>query len=169
MLDEQQLNKFHELYGKDCKLSKIYNCKDGRKRLDIICSSKKKTVQLARLILEITLNRKLETTETVDHIDGDPTNDIPSNLRPLSKSANSLDSVKMVVSQKFQCPYCKNHFILSGKKIADSIANRKKGKSGPFCSKSCAGKYGAALQNAYINKIEIFNVQERKYYTLKDM
>lgn len=168
MIADENLRKFHKLYGDECKLSRVYQCKDGRKRVDIICQGDRRTVQLARLYLEISLSRKLEDWETVDHIDGDPTNDEPSNLRPLSKSDNSRDSVKMLEAQNFECPYCKKDFVLVGKKITDSIANRKKGKSGPFCSKSCAGKYGANLQNRYINKIEVFNVQDRKYYTLKD-
>ena len=33
-----------------------------------------------------------------------------------------------------------------GKKLHDAIQYRKQGKAGPFCSKSCAGKYGKSIQ-----------------------
>jgi hypothetical protein len=30
-------------------------------------------------------------------------------------------------------------FELSGRKLNDAVANRRKGKAGPYCSRSCAG------------------------------
>ena len=40
-------------------------------------------------MLEIKMERRLDVDETVDHIDGDPTNDTIDNLQMLSRSENS--------------------------------------------------------------------------------
>lgn len=116
-----------------------YLRKDGRKHI-IMQDSEiglKKTVSYPRYLMEQHLGRKLEDWETVDHIDGDFTNDDFSNLQILSLADNIRKSAPKRKTYTFVCPCC-------GKKATKFLNqvehNWKNGKSGPFCSKSCAGK-----------------------------
>lgn len=156
-----------ELYG-DVRLSKVYDCKDGRKRIDVIAENYRKTFQLAKIVLEVKLGRKLVDNETVDHIDGDKTNDSPENLRVLSHPENAADSVIRLKSNKFNCPQCNISFELTGKKLKDAVNNRAKGKAGPFCGRSCAGRYGTSIQHHDAIPLEIITI-ERKYYSNKEL
>lgn len=54
-----------------------------------LCLGKKKSVQYARLLLELKLGRVLSFNETVDHIDFDSTNNDETNLQLLSRKENS--------------------------------------------------------------------------------
>ena len=64
-----------------------YLRKDGRKHVVIINDDGTScTRSYPRLLLEQKLGRPLLDTETVDHIDGDFTNDSFENLRVLSRS-----------------------------------------------------------------------------------
>ena len=59
-------------------------------------------------------------------------------------------------SQIFLCDICKVTFELSGKKLNDAVHNRRKGKAGPYCSRSCAGK---ATHDANRRKQNIGNIE----------
>jgi hypothetical protein len=63
--------------------------------VDVYYGGRKHTMLLAKLRLEIKLRRRLLPGETVDHIDGDCTNDSPVNLQPLSL----VDNVKKAQSR----------------------------------------------------------------------
>lgn len=92
--------------------------------------------------------------DKVDHIDGDFRNDDVDNLQVLSTVENCkkyyVDAEKHRLEENFICPVCNTRFILSVKRLFDATQNRKKGKAGPFCGKSCAGKYSTGVQ--YHNK-----------------
>ncbi len=153
-----------ELYGNDVRLSRIYHCKDGRKRIDLIASDWRKTIQYAKLVLEVKLGRKLIGDETVDHINGDKTDDSPDNVRVMSLSENARDSQLILQPQSYNCPLCNVTFTLVGKKVKDAVNNRKKGKAGPFCGRSCAGKYGAERQNGRTEALEINTTMPARFY-----
>lgn len=55
----------------------------------------------------------------------------------------------------FTCPQCDTEFILEGKKLGRVITDRKRNKAGPFCGKSCAGRYSASVQNRQKEKMEV--------------
>jgi hypothetical protein len=59
---------------------------------------------------------------------------------------------------------------LCGKKAIkdpnDLKHNKLMGKAGPFCGRSCAGLYGAYVQNGYMDKIGNTYEDIRKYYQL---
>ncbi len=143
-----------EIYG-EVRLSRVYDCKDGRKRIDLIGNRFKKTCQLARLVLEAHIGKKLGPGETVDHIDGDKTNDAVYNLRVLSLAENAEDSAVKLVDQEFKCPTCKSAFFLAKTKLRQAARNRRQGKAGPFCGRSCAGKYGAGVGHGEIEEIPV--------------
>jgi hypothetical protein len=91
--------------------------------------------------MEQHLGRQLCPDEHVDHKDEDKTNDVLSNLQVLSAAENTR---KMIANTRpkgwvtFICPVCKKEATKSAR---DVRGNRKKGKAGPFCSRSCAGKF----------------------------
>lgn len=123
-----------------------YKRKDGREHVILINGEIRKTVSYPKFLVEIYMDRYLEESETVDHIDGDYTNNELGNLRVLDRSKHISADVKRYATQKFCCPECSIEFNLEGRKLHDAIWNRRKGRCGPFCSRSCAGRYGQRVQ-----------------------
>ena len=164
---EDLTGRLKELYGEDIRVSRIYHCKDGRKRVDLVGKNIRRTYQIARLILEAHLGRILTSGETVDHIDGDKTNDTIENLRVLSLSANAADSAIRLNPQIFECPTCYQDFELSKDKLKNAARNRRLGKTGPFCGRSCAGRYGAKVGHGQIEELPVTQVV-RSYSSDKD-
>jgi hypothetical protein len=96
--------------------------------------------------MEKHLGRYLTEDETVDHIDGNFLNNDQSNLRVLGRSVHASIDAKRLVSQEFVCPECSKKFSKEGRKLHDIICDRRSNKAGPFCSRSCAGKYSQKVQ-----------------------
>ena len=97
----------------------------------------KKTMSNARYLMEKHLGRELLRAETVDHIDEDPLNDDLSNLQILSLADNIRRSHRKTEWYEFNCPCCG---VFAVKKMKEVRSSWKKGKAGPYCGKSCAGK-----------------------------
>jgi len=124
-----------------CKIYGPYTRKDGRKHIiAIFPNGKRKTVSYPKYLMEQHLGRYLAEDETVDHIDRDFTNDSIENFRILTRSEHSSADTVRVKEQAFECGICGTEFILFGRKLHDAFHNRKKGSSGPYCGRSCAGK-----------------------------
>lgn len=157
--------KIQKLYG-DVRLTRVYHCKDGRRRIDLVGPDYRRTFQIARLIIEAELGRTLTQDETVDHINGDKTNDAVENLRVLTLSQNSADSAIKLVSQDFTCPNCNSEFTLTKRRLKDAVWNRMKGKAGPFCGRSCAGTYSANIGHNKTDKLSVIQIN-RRYYSNK--
>lgn len=123
---------------------KIYYGKDGRKRVyKKYDDGSKKVITYARHLMEERLGRKLRPDETVDHIDRDRGNDIIDNLRIVGWGQHASDDNKRAVSIEITCVLCGRKALKSRRHIRH---NAKQGKAGPFCGKSCAGKYSQGLQ-----------------------
>lgn len=133
-----------------------YTRKDGRQHVVLLhlYTKERITVSYPKFLIEQHLGRYLEESETVDHIDRDFTNNSISNLQVLKREEHAKVDVTRLKELTFTCPYCSKDFVLDGQKLSRAISNNKKGKAGPFCSKSCAGKYGADIQKGKINKVE---------------
>lgn len=88
------ITNYKEIYGADSVLYGPYTRKSNRRKIVVIKSSNGnlRTLLLARLIIEISIGRKLIGDETVDHIDNNPLNDSLENLQVLTKSENSRKS-----------------------------------------------------------------------------
>lgn len=145
-----------------------YLGKDNRLRVRLATDDGIKTVSYPKYLMEVHLNRYLDKDETVDHIDRNPTNNELSNLRVLLRSDHAKQDGRILVTQEFECPECKSKFRISGKKLSDAKSNRRKGKTGPFCSKSCVGRYGVKIQTGEIVKTEIATAIEVEYTSLKE-
>jgi hypothetical protein len=85
--------KLSQVYGFTVYLKGPYLCQDGRKRVDVRSETKGhplcKTIQLARVRLEIKLGRPLRKGETVDHKNNDPSDDRYENVQLLTLAKNS--------------------------------------------------------------------------------
>jgi predicted RNA-binding Zn-ribbon protein involved in translation (DUF1610 family) len=147
----------------NCKVYGPYDRKDGRQHVIVIFKDgSRKTVSYPKYLVEKRLDRYLTDDETVDHLDGDP-----SNLQVLSRSEHIKLDVKRLNVQQFPCPMCGEEFELVGPKLSKAIQNRKQGKSGPFCGRSCAGKYGAEVQNGRMGSLDVEEI-DPEYSTLKN-
>lgn len=96
------------------------------------------STQYARYLLAVKLGRFLTDSETVDHIDGDKTNDAPSNLQILSRADNIRKTCKLP-DVRLICPVCGKIFYRS----ASQLRGRKDRATNNqiCCSRECGGKY----------------------------
>ena len=115
--------------------------------------SKLRTLSYPKAIMEVHWGYLLNDL-TRDHKDKNPLNNEISNLQILSrKDHTALDCKRRKIIED-NCVYC-------NKKIVLTRAQLDKRSSGPFCSKTCYGKYGADVQNKKIKKLP------KKIYTIE--
>lgn len=138
-----------------------YQAKDGRLRLILVHKNtkKKKTISYPKYLMECKLNRFLKKNETIDHIDGNPTNNDLSNLRILNRKEHCSNDAFRNKDITTKCQYCGKIFKISGNKLSDR--NRK--NSGYFCSKECSGKYGAEIRYKSRKAKKIKRIIPEKY------
>lgn len=133
-------NGIHTIYGP-------YIAKDNRRRVILYDGNRRITRQYAKLKMEIKLGRRISYNETVDHIDRNKLNDSYTNLQILDRKNHcSVDAFKAKVVSEHKCQWCSENLQLTK-------SQRNSKKAGPFCSRKCSGKYGAALQGRKINKL----------------
>lgn len=122
-------------------MNKIYGPylrKDGRQHLVIVEDNKKYTISYPKWLMENHLKRKLESWETVDHIDNNPLNNDLTNLQILSRADNARKSVVYAEQIQLKCKYCGSLFFK--RKAVELYERIIRKKDGPFCSKQCVGK-----------------------------
>ncbi len=161
-----------------CRVYGPYTRRDGRKHVILVntpkgISGKKITVSYPKFLMEITLERKLDPVlETIDHQDNNFYNNDLSNFKILSLSEHAKQDALHIVPDRMSCIFCGKEVPLKklkGRHKNMSSKNKKrKLASGPFCSKQCIGKYGAAIQNGRITKLEIKKVRVQ-YKKLKNI
>lgn len=114
---------------------------DGRLRIKLSKDGVHKQMSYPKFVVEQNLDRQLTVDEIIHHRDENPLNNKLSNLEIMSRQAHAQYHLTSKDVSEFICPWCKKHFTLQGKKLKNSEDNRRKGKHGPFCSRSCAGKW----------------------------
>jgi len=149
----------------DYKVYGPYTAKDGRMRV-VLCHPSKdmKTISYPKFLIERKLGRYLDREETIHHIDGNPRNNDFSNLKILCRHDHAVQDVIRRKEEHFVCPICKRKFTLVGTALKDATFRKV---AGPFCSKHCAGVYGAAVQNGRTRKLGIRKIGVR-YHKLSE-
>ena len=146
------IRELEKLYGSLVSV-RIYIISGGRSGGRRFCQIKTITgmsiaKQYSKFKLEIKLSRILGKDETVDHIDGDKLNDRFSNLQLLSREANASKGATKRNQTFVLCAQCRVSFPLR----PDQVKTRSKRSAGPFCSKTCTGKYSALLRSGLLPK-----------------
>lgn len=117
-----------------------YTRNDGRKHVVIVHEDgRKQTKSYPRLLMEQHLGRELTKDETVDHINNDFTDDRIENLQILSLADNASKAMigREAKMYQFLCPCCGKEAF---KAFSQVKHNWNKNKTGPYCSRQCAGK-----------------------------
>ena len=155
----------------DCKIYGPYVRKDDRMHICVKFPNKNRTtVSYPKYLMEVHLNRYLLPNETVDHIDRDFTNNDITNLQILDRNEHARLDAKRLKGQQFNCPECNSTIVLDDKKLSSVLKNnRRKNRkiTGPFCNKSCAGLYGAKVQNNVIEKLQQIKSSENIFFMIK--
>ncbi len=100
----------------------------------------KKSVLEHREIMEKHLGRTLDSNLVVHHKDHDKRNNKIGNLEVMTRSEHSKHHGKNKEPELhvFTCPMCDMPAV----KLARNVrSNTKRDHAGPFCGRSCAGKY----------------------------
>lgn len=90
------------------------------------------------------------------HIDGNPLNNDVSNLLVLTKEEHNKihgEENRKYYDKIMICPWCGEEFLWTAKQQERFNSNNNRGRNKnslgmPFCSKSCAGKYGKQMQGS---------------------
>lgn len=124
---------------------KIYGPYTNNKNRQFIIkynSGKRQTQSYPRYLMEQFLGRSLTAEEEVDHIDNNYLNNEITNLQLLSKKDNRIKEITQEHRKRkqyvFLCPNCQKETI---KPLNYVKHNKNKGKTGPFCSRKCAGQF----------------------------
>jgi len=143
-----------------------YKERRGRKIVILVYpDGTRETVSYPKYIVEQALGVKLDKDlGTIDHIDGNYDNNHLSNLKIVPRREHSEMDTRRVKLVKYKCLMCNKEFERSPRLIRDKA---KKGKSGPYCSKSCAGKYARLLQLNKIDKNEVQQHVKSEYFKKK--
>jgi len=145
-----------------------YTRPNGRRLIiEVNRNGKRRTVSYPKWLLEQQLGRKLDPNkETVDHIDSNLLNNDINNLRIMPRKEHSAEDTRRVKLVDFSCPWCDKNFARSPRLVRDKS---KKKKSGPFCSRRCAGKYSRQLQLKLIDKLSPQPFLASEYYKKKNV
>lgn len=127
----------------------VYECKDGRTRVYI--KDTKKVMSYPKYLMEKTLGAQLQKNEQVHHKDENPLNNDPNNLEIKLLGEHQREHSTKYYDKMVVCELCEKEFLWTADKQRRFYGNRsrkdkKYTNSNPFCSRSCASKYGRFIQ-----------------------
>lgn len=134
-------------------VANIYKHKNGR--LMAYIKETQQVVSYPRLIMEEVIGRKLLPNEQVHHKDGNPLNNDIDNLEVLTFEEHlkiHAEENRKYYDKLMICPMCGKEFLWTAQQQMRFHTNAKRKRYKyqsiglPFCSKSCAGKYGREVQ-----------------------
>lgn len=152
---------------KGWKIYGPYNGSDKRERVVVSSSNKRKrTVSYPKFLMELKMGRNLDPNkETIDHIDGNFLNNSPSNIRLIERSQHAKEDAVRVGFKPIKCVKCGNFVPTTRIKSRYRNGKPRANSAGPFCNKSCSGKYGTDIQNNRTKKLPTLNIVTFKYKT----
>ncbi len=115
-----------------------YTRPDGRKHVIHYDGVSRRTQSYPRYLMELHLGRELKSTEHVDHINNDFTDNRVENLQLLTVAENNRKSAKPKKIIIVNCGNCLSQFEIEYRQYKNN--QLKLGKAGPYCSKRCAGQ-----------------------------
>lgn len=126
-----------------------------RLRVEIVDDSGNITgVSYPRYLMEQHLGRKLADDEEVHHKDGDPLNNELDNLEIKNGSEHRREHKTKYHDTVFKCIECGREFPVTGIQVRRFFSKQRNStQTGPFCSRSCSGKYGQRKQCAGVAKL----------------
>ncbi len=125
-----------------------YKGKDGRWRTVIYKHGVgRRTMSYPRYVMEDHLGRALTSTEDIHHKDGNTDNNALDNLTVVKHDEHCRSHATKYLGRLIICAYCEQSVSITGPQERNYLANRRRGKAGPFCSRHCSGKYGTDIQN----------------------
>ncbi len=149
-MDTEFITKLFALYPGFAKVYGPYVDKDNDNREHIILygpegrKSGRRTISWPKAMMEVKLGRRLGLDEVVDHKDDNPANNQYSNFQILTVAGNNAKARAVLgitaEMKSFICPVCGKPFEKEARVVRHNQEAQK--KAGPFCGKSCAGKYG---------------------------
>lgn len=141
--------------------------KSGRQLVIVMDrKGKRRTLSYPRWIMECRMGRPLKADETVDHKNYDVADNSDGNLQLLPRSEHSALDTRRVKLIKLKCLQCGKPIERSPRLLRDKS---KKGKTGPFCGRSCAGQYSRKVQLGQIDKLPVQPYIESEYYRRKNV
>lgn len=155
------ITKVGVVYPDQLKVYGPYTRPDGRKHVVLTGDNGyRRTVSFPKFIKELEMQEPLGNL-TIDHQDRDKTNDAIDNLKIRSRSEHTSLDAKRVKVGNVICPICGADFTPT----KNQINKRAQSKAGPFCSRSCAGKYSKSVQmgGEVMSRLSI----DVKYYQLE--
>lgn len=160
------LNKIEDFLALAEKLYGPYSRSDGRQIVIIKDDNgKARTVSYPKYLMEQHLGRSLDPDkETVDHIDSNFDNNNLDNLRLLPRDQHSAEDTRRVKPVQFQCALCQRDFERSPRLVRDKS---RKGITGIFCGRRCAGIYSRKVQLGQMEKLPIQPYIKSEYYKKK--
>lgn len=124
----------------------------------------KETISYPKFILEQHLGHKLAPNETCEHKDFNPLNNSIDNLEVLDRAFHSAQDTRRVKLVDCICQECGKSFQRSPRRLRDKA---KRGKKGPFCSKSCAARHARHVQYGKKDKAPCQEGVASEYYRRK--
>ena len=131
-----------------------YKRQDGRLIVIVRKNGINTTVSYPRYLVEVARGKLLKPYEVVHHINGDPTDNRLENLQVVDQIIHKRTHQTKYKDQEFSCPVCKKQFKISGPRLSKIMVQRRSGntKSGPYCSKQCAGTGSNIMAKIKVSK-----------------
>ena len=111
--------------------------------IDVHDNGTRSSVWVHREMLEQHLGRKLTQDEVVHHVNEIPDDNRIDNFEIKTRAAHTRDHCAPAEVVEFWCAECGE----LGFQLARNVKhNRKQGKAGPFCNRTCSGRYSRRAQ-----------------------
>lgn len=131
-----------EPYKTDWKYDYVVINKEPRRNVILYNSHKSRsTVSYARYLYETSKGYYLDKNLVIDHIDGNPLNDVLDNFQVLTVGDNNIKRFRQTNTTRkmvtLKCGVCGNVFTKPKNNTHLTIKTRKS----TYCSKPCSGKH----------------------------